>query len=99
MSFKDPVNERAGKSGRVISSAKMPVLFIGHGSPMNAIEENEFSLGWREMGKKLPKPASILCISAHWETRGTLITAMEHPQTIHDFCQNRLNSCVSNFNY
>ena len=63
----------------------MPVLFVGHGSPMNAIEANEFSLGWTEMGKQLPKPRAIICISAHWETKGTFVTAMEHPKTIHDF--------------
>jgi 4,5-DOPA dioxygenase extradiol len=64
---------------------KMPVLFLGHGNPMNAIEDNEFVRGWVDMGKSLPKPASILCISAHWETRGTNITAMKMPPTIHDF--------------
>lgn len=63
----------------------MPVLFIGHGNPMNAIEENEFVEGWREMGKKLPRPNAILCVSAHWEANGTYLTAMEHPRTIHDF--------------
>ena len=67
------------------STAQMPVLFIGHGSPMNAIEENEFVKGWREIGKTLPRPHAILCVSAHWETRGTFVTAMEKPQTIHDF--------------
>ena len=67
------------------STAPMPVLFLGHGSPMNAIEENEFVTGWRNIGKTLPKPAAILCISAHWETRGTFVTAMENPMTIHDF--------------
>jgi len=67
------------------STAKMPVLFVGHGSPMNAIETNEFSLEWQKLGKSLPKPFAILCISAHWETRGTFVTAMEKPQTIHDF--------------
>jgi len=67
------------------STERMPVLFIGHGSPMNAIEENEFVQGWRNIGKTLPKPNAILCISAHWETRGTLVTAMEKPITIHDF--------------
>jgi len=67
------------------SSAKMPVLFVGHGNPMNAIEENEFVLGWRTIGKTLPKPNAILCVSAHWETKGTFVTAMEKPQTIHDF--------------
>ena len=64
---------------------KMPVLFLGHGSPMNAIEDNEFSRGWQTAGKSLPRPTAILCISAHWETRGTLVTSMEKPRTIHDF--------------
>jgi 4,5-DOPA dioxygenase extradiol len=64
---------------------KMPVLFVGHGSPMNAIEDNEFSLRWRKMGKELPTPKAVLVVSAHWLTRGTHITAMDHPQTIHDF--------------
>lgn len=63
----------------------MPVLFIGHGSPMNAIEENEFVQGFREVGAALPRPKAVLCVSAHWETRGTWVTAMEHPRTIHDF--------------
>lgn len=67
------------------STEKMPVLFLGHGSPMNAIEENEFVTGFRNIGKELPKPKAILCISAHWETRGTYVTAMEKPRTIHDF--------------
>jgi 4,5-DOPA dioxygenase extradiol len=67
------------------SSEKMPVLFLGHGSPMNAIEDNEFVHGWKEVGKLLPKPKAILCVSAHWETRGTMVTAMEKPVTIHDF--------------
>jgi 4,5-DOPA dioxygenase extradiol len=64
---------------------KMPVLFIGHGSPMNAIGENEFVAGWRDIGNTLPKPNAILCVSAHWETRGTFVTAMNKPPTIHDF--------------
>ena len=63
----------------------MPLLFVGHGSPMNALEENEFVRGWRLMGQSIPKPAAVLCISAHWETHGTLITSMERPPTIHDF--------------
>lgn len=63
----------------------MPVLFVGHGSPMNAIEDNPFSRGWREVARMLPKPTAILCISAHWETNGTHVTAMKKPRTIHDF--------------
>jgi 4,5-DOPA dioxygenase extradiol len=64
---------------------KMPVLFIGHGSPMNAIEDNKFNRGWSELARKLPKPKAILCISAHWETNGVFVTAAEKPETIHDF--------------
>jgi 4,5-DOPA dioxygenase extradiol len=64
---------------------KMPVLFLGHGSPMNALEENEFVAGFRKTGKELPKPKAILVVSAHWETRGTFVTAMQNPRTIHDF--------------
>lgn len=67
------------------NTATMPVLFVGHGSPMNAIEENEFVASFRKVGQSLPKPQAILCISAHWETRGTMVTAMEQPRTIHDF--------------
>ena len=67
------------------STDKMPVLFLGHGSPMNAIEENEFVTGFRNIGKEIQKPNAILCVSAHWETRGTFVTAMEKPMTIHDF--------------
>ena len=64
---------------------KMPALFIGHGSPMNAIEENEFSKAWTDMAQNMPLPRAILCISAHWETTETFVTAMEQPRTIHDF--------------
>jgi 4,5-DOPA dioxygenase extradiol len=66
-------------------NGKMPVLFVGHGSPMNAIEQNEFVREWERLGKSLPVPKAILCVSAHWETRGTLVTAMKYPETIHDF--------------
>jgi len=67
------------------STDPMPVFFLGHGSPMNAIEENEFVTEFRNIGQSIPKPNAILCISAHWETRGTFVTAMEKPITIHDF--------------
>ncbi len=63
----------------------MPVLFIGHGSPMNGIEDTEFSRRWAQMAKEIPTPAAVLLISAHWFTRGTKITAMDFPKTIHDF--------------
>ena len=66
-------------------TTKMPILFIGHGSPMNAIEENEFSQAWSAAGKALAHPKAILAISAHWETSGTKVTAMEKPKTIYDF--------------
>ena len=64
---------------------KMPVLFVGHGNPMNAIQENEYTKTWNLLGESIPIPRLILCISAHWETRGTHITAMPNPRTIHDF--------------
>jgi 4,5-DOPA dioxygenase extradiol len=67
------------------ASDPMPVLFLGHGSPMNAIEENEFVEGFRKVSSTIEKPQAILCISAHWETRGTQVTAMANPRTIHDF--------------
>jgi 4,5-DOPA dioxygenase extradiol len=67
------------------NTEKMPVLFLGHGSPMNAIEENEFTEGFRKVATEIHKPEAILCISAHWESRGTYITGMEKPRTIHDF--------------
>lgn len=63
----------------------MPTLFIGHGSPINAIEDNEFSKGWREMANSIPKPKVILCISAHWFIPSLMINAMTHPKTMHDF--------------
>lgn len=63
----------------------MPALFLGHGSPMNAIEENEFVANFRKIATQIPEPTAILCVSAHWETRGTFVTAMQNPPTIHDF--------------
>ena len=63
----------------------MPVFFMGHGSPMNGIEQNSFSKEWAKTASTLPTPRAIICISAHWETKGTKITAMQNPKTIHDF--------------
>jgi 4,5-DOPA dioxygenase extradiol len=63
----------------------MPVLFVGHGSPMNGIEDNEFSQRWKQMAKEIPVPKAVLVVSAHWFTKGTHITAMDFPTTIHDF--------------
>lgn len=67
------------------TGVKLPVLFIGHGSPMNGILDNEFSQTWAKFGKEIPKPQAVLVISAHWLTNGTHITAMPNPRTIHDF--------------
>ena len=64
---------------------KMPVLFVGHGSPTNAIEDNEFTERWKKMSAEIPQPKAVVIISAHWLTKGTYVTAMEHPKTIHDF--------------
>ena len=63
----------------------MPVLFVGHGSPTNAIEENDFSRAWADAGKSVPRPRAVLCVSAHWETNGTEVTGARFPGTIHDF--------------
>jgi 4,5-DOPA dioxygenase extradiol len=63
----------------------MPAMFVGHGSPMNAIEDNQFSRAWLAEGRGLPRPKAVLCVSAHWETAGTRATAQERPKTIHDF--------------
>lgn len=67
------------------SSRRMPVLFLGHGSPMNAIEDNEFVRAFKKQGQQLDKPNAIIVVSAHWETNGTFVTAMQNPRTIHDF--------------
>ena len=79
------LNELNKMTAPLSSTAKMPVLFLGHGSPMNAIEENEFVAGFRNIGQTIQKPNAILCVSAHWETKGTFVTAMQNPPTIHDF--------------
>jgi 4,5-DOPA dioxygenase extradiol len=81
MTLKDLSNRKDDGSFNI----KMPALFLGHGSPMNAIEENSFVNGFREIAATINQPECILCISAHWETRGTFVTAMEKPRTIHDF--------------
>lgn len=71
--------------GKAPLSEKMPVLFVGHGNPMNAIENNAYYQKWAEIGRSLPSPKAILCISAHWQTKGTQVTFMDRPKTIHDF--------------
>ncbi|ELY3729555.1 4,5-DOPA dioxygenase extradiol [Cronobacter sakazakii] len=67
------------------ASTRMPALFLGHGSPMNVLEDNRYTRAWRTLGETLPRPKAIVMVSAHWFTRGTGVTAMEQPQTIHDF--------------
>ena len=79
------LNEHYNLSQSLSNTERMPVLFLGHGSPMNAIEENQFVVGFRNIAKTLPPPNAILCISAHWFTNGTKVTAMALPKTIHDF--------------
>jgi 4,5-DOPA dioxygenase extradiol len=79
------LNDLYSTSKSLPNTEKMPVLFLGHGSPMNAIEENQFVTGFRNSAKNIPKPNAIVCISAHWFTNGTKVTAMEMPRTIHDF--------------
>ena len=70
---------------RFPETERMPALFVGHGSPMNAIEDNSYTAAWEALGKELPKPKAILCISAHWYTRGTFVHTLGHPETIYDF--------------
>lgn len=79
------LNDLTNISAHFPNSPKMPVLFLGHGSPMNAIEENQFVQGFRNISHEIPTPNAILCISAHWFTNGTKVTAMDMPPTIHDF--------------
>lgn len=67
------------------TTEKMPVLFIGHGSPMNALRDTPFTRKLHELGKRLPRPKAVLCVSAHWMTEGTWITRTSNPKTIHDF--------------
>ncbi|GAB3218308.1 4,5-DOPA dioxygenase extradiol [Algoriphagus aestuariicola] len=71
--------------GPLENTPKMPVLFLGHGSPMNAIEDNQFVRGFRQISTEIEVPKAILVVSAHWETSGTRVTAMQNPPTIHDF--------------
>src|SRR5687768_2429100 len=68
-----------------MSAQRMPVVFFGHGNPLNAIQKNGWTEGWAAIGREVPKPRAILCISAHWYLPATLVTAMTAPPTIHDF--------------
>lgn len=67
------------------TGVEMPVLFVGHGSPMNALESNLYTQNWKKIAGEIQKPKAIICISAHWLTRGSFITAVDNPSTIHDF--------------
>ncbi|HEV8661077.1 MAG TPA: 4,5-DOPA dioxygenase extradiol [Thermoanaerobaculia bacterium] len=66
-------------------NARLPVIFFGHGNPMNAIEENAYTKAWSQIGKTIPRPKAIVAVSAHWYLPATMVTAVEHPRTIHDF--------------
>jgi 4,5-DOPA dioxygenase extradiol len=74
-----------GLSSLPEQDSRLPALFIGHGNPMNALEDNDFTAGWIKTANQVTKPKAVLCISAHWETNGTKVTAMPNPRTIHDF--------------
>src|SRR5215203_3073583 len=63
----------------------MPVIFFGHGNPMNALYDNAYTQGWAEIGQTIPRPKAILCVSAHWYIPAVAVTATEQPRTIHDF--------------
>ena len=65
--------------------SRMPVVFFGHGSPMNTLDRNQYTEAWRRIGESIPAPRAIVCVSAHWYTEGTAVTAMSRPKTIHDF--------------
>ena len=67
------------------ATTRMPAAFVGHGSPMNALEVNRYTSAWREFGASVPRPRAILVVSAHWFVNATAVTAMPRPRTIHDF--------------
>jgi 4,5-DOPA dioxygenase extradiol len=76
---------KTSKANRDSSAEKMPVLFVGHGSPMNVIQDNGFTRSLKELGKRLPKPKAIMVVSAHWLTSGTRVTCVQKPSIIYDF--------------
>jgi 4,5-DOPA dioxygenase extradiol len=69
----------------VAATKSMPAVFVGHGNPVNVIRRNRWTQGWSAQGVELPRPRAILTVSAHWYLPGTMVTAMAHPRTIHDF--------------
>ena len=66
-------------------SSRMPAIFVGHGNPMNALAQNQYTDGWRQLGLRLPQPSAIVCVSAHWYVPSVAVTAMQQPRTIYDF--------------
>ncbi len=85
MTLKDFARHAATLAEASSEVVRMPALFVGHGSPMNGIEDNIYTRGWSMLGESLPRPTAILCISAHWLTQGTLVHSAKTPRTIHDF--------------
>jgi len=79
------MNQALIKISNPSNTERMPAMFIGHGNPMNAITENPYKDKWVSLGKTLPRPHAILCVSAHWQTHGTQVCVSEKPKTIHDF--------------
>ncbi len=83
------LNEFRNITESLSPAQKQPVIFLGHGNPMNVVTDNPYRKSWEELGRRLSKPVSkpsaVLCISAHWYTKGSFVTINEHPQTIHDF--------------
>ena len=81
----DEESRRVFCKNLIMSDARMPVIFFGHGNPMNALADGPYARAWRAIGSALPRPRAILAISAHWYLPAGLVTADEHPRTIHDF--------------
>lgn len=80
-----PLNSFINSSKEYRTDEKMPVLFIGHGAPLYTLDENKYNKAWKNLAQEIPTPKAIVCISAHWLTKGSFVTAMENPRTIHDF--------------
>jgi 4,5-DOPA dioxygenase extradiol len=80
-----PETEKKSDSHQTGTPRPMPAVFFGHGSPMNAVEENRYTASWRTFGETVPRPRAILVVSAHWYVNATAVTAMPRPRTIHDF--------------
>ena len=83
--LEQPIPIARGNTQQMTKSTKMPIVFFGHGSPTNALEDNIATQSWKRIADSIERPKAILCVSAHWYTHGTAVTAMETPRTIHDF--------------